>query len=109
MLAVAELLGMTLWFSASAVVPTLRDVWNISSASAAWLTMSVQIGFVVGTFLSAIFNLPDVMNGRRLFAIAAFLGAASNAAFAMFADGLLIGLLLRFTTGLFLAGVYPPG
>jgi MFS family permease len=109
MLAVAELLGMTLWFSASAVVPTLRDTWGISSASAAWLTMSVQIGFVVGTFLSAVFNLPDVMNSRRLFAFAAFLGAGSNAAFAIFADGLLIGLSLRFITGVFLAGVYPPG
>ncbi len=100
---------MTLWFSASAVVPTLEEEWSLSTTSAAWLTMSVQIGFVAGTFLSAFLNLPDIVNTRRLFALAAILGAASNAAFALAADGLAVGIPLRFLTGMFLAGVYPPG
>ncbi len=108
-LAIAELLGMTLWFSASAVVPALKEDWGLSPASAAWLTMSVQIGFVAGTFLSAFLNLPDIMNSRRLFAISALLGAVSNAAFALLAQGLMLGLPLRFLTGVFLAGIYPPG
>ena len=108
-LSLAELLGMTLWFSASAVVPTLEAEWDLSSTSAAWLTMSVQIGFVAGTSLSAIFNLPDIMNSRRLFAISAMLGAVSNAAFALAAQGLALGVALRFITGVFLAGIYPPG
>ena len=34
-LALAELLGMTLWFSATAVVPTLEQDWKLSSTSAA--------------------------------------------------------------------------
>ena len=100
---------MTLWFSASAVVPTLEEEWGLSTTSAAWLTMSVQIGFVAGTFLSAFLNLPDIVNTRRLFALAAILGAASNAAFALAAEGLAVGIPLRFLTGMFLAGVYPPG
>ena len=108
-LALAELFGMTLWFSASAVVPTLQDEWALSQTNAAWLTMSVQIGFVVGTLLNAFVNLPDVVNSRKLFAVAAVLGAASNAAFAMVADGLAVGIPLRIMTGVFLAGVYPPG
>ena len=107
-LALAELLGMTLWFSASAVVPTLTEDWSLSSASAAWLTMSVQIGFVAGTLLSAFLNLPDIMNSRRLVAISAVLGAGSNAAFAFAAQGMALGIPLRFLTGVFLAGVYPP-
>jgi hypothetical protein len=93
-LALAELLAMTLWFSASAVVPTLKEEWGVSSAAAAWLTMSVQIGFVAGTFLSEFLNLPDIVNTRRLFAISAVLGAGSNAAFALFASGLAVGLLV---------------
>ena len=108
-LALAELLGMTLWFSASAVAPTLKADWELSSAGAAWLTMSVQIGFVAGTFLSAIINLPDIVSSRRLFAVSAFLGAGSNAAFALMADGLVIAIPLRVLTGVFLAGIYPPG
>lgn len=100
---------MTLWFSASAVVPVLRDEWGLSSASSAWLTMSVQVGFVVGTVASAFLNLPDIVNSRRLFAVSALLGAATNAAFALFADELAMGIVLRLMTGVFLAGVYPPG
>jgi sugar phosphate permease len=49
------------------------------------------------------------VNSRRLFAAAALLGASSNAAFALLADGLALGIPLRFLTGMFLAGVYPPG
>jgi len=84
-LSLAELLGMTLWFSATAVVPTLEEEWRLSSASTAWLTMSVQIGFVAGTFLSAFLNLPDIVNSRRLFAASAALGAGSNAVFTLYA------------------------
>ena len=107
-LALAELLAMTLWFSATAVVPTLEIEWQLSSASAAWLTMSVQIGFVAGTFLIAFLNLPDLVNSRRLIAASALLGAASNAVFAFAADGMALAIPLRFLTGVFLAGVYPP-
>ena len=109
LLALAELLGLTLWFSASAVAPAIQDDWGLSTAGAAWLTMAVQIGFVVGTLGSGLLNLPDLVDTRRLFAVSAFLGAASNAAFAFMADGLAEGIIFRFLTGLFLAGVYPTG
>ena len=100
---------MTLWFSASAVVPALNEEWDVSSVASAWLTMSVQMGFVVGTFLSAALNLPDLINSRRLIAASSALGAAANAAFALLASGLAVGIPLRLLTGVFLGGVYPPG
>ena len=84
-LALAELLTMALWFSASAVAPTLKEDWGLSSAVAAWLTNSVQMGFVTGTFLGAFLNLPDIVNSRRLFAASAALGAGSNAVFTLYA------------------------
>src|SRR5262245_41295239 len=80
LLALAELLGMTIWFSASAVAPTLKAEWRLDDRTATWLTLAVQLGFVAGTLISAILNLPDVINARRLFAIAASAGAAANAA-----------------------------
>ncbi len=58
-LALAELLAMALWFSASAVVPQLTIEWKLSGGQASWMTMSVQIGFVCGTLLSAMLNLAD--------------------------------------------------
>jgi len=108
LLAVAELLGMSLWFSGSAVAPALTKEWNLSPGAASWLTLSVQLGFVAGTLLSALLNLPDIVSSRHLFTLTAIAGAIVNAAFAFFAHDATSGIPLRFLTGLFLAGVYPP-
>ena len=100
---------MSLWFSASASVPAIQAEWRLSDSTAAWLTLAVQLGFVWGTLMSALSNLPDVVNTRRLFAASALLAALSNAAFGLFAKNPSLGVPLRFATGFFLAGVYPPG
>jgi len=109
LLSLAELLAMAVWFSASAVVPALTSAWQLSVAGRAWLTMSVQIGFVVGAFGSALLNLADRVPARWLFAVAALLASLATAAIPTFATGLGITLGARFLTGLFLAGVYPVG
>src|SRR5258708_39705492 len=85
LLSTAELLGMSLWFSASAVVPALRLEWSLSDSSAGWLTIAVQLGFVCGTLLSAFLNLPDVLSVRYLFAASALAGALANAGFGIYA------------------------
>jgi len=79
LLAVAELLCMSLWFSASAVAPALQSEWTLSESQAGWLTLAVQLGFVAGTLLSALLNLPDVISSRRLFTVSAIAGAVTNA------------------------------
>ena len=109
LLAFAELLGMTLWFSSSAVTPSIRDAWGLSASGTAWLIMAVQIGFVAGTILSGVLNLPDLLDTRKLFALSALLGALSNLGFALAATGLPAGIFFRLLTGFFLAGIYPPG
>jgi len=107
-LAIAELLAMSLWFSGSAVVPALTSEWKLSSDAASWLTLSVQLGFVVGTLLSALLNLPDLISPRHLFTLTAISGAAVNGGFALLAHDARMAIGLRFLTGMFLAGVYPP-
>jgi MFS family permease len=109
LLSAAELLGMSLWFSASAVVPALRLEWRLSDSTASWLTVAVQLGFVAGTLLSALLNLPDIITTRHLFAVSVFAGALANAAFGLYAHGPEAAIALRFLTGMSLAGVYPPG
>ncbi len=109
LLALAELLGMAVWFSASAVVPALTTAWELHDAGRAWLTMSVQIGFVAGAFGSALLNLADRVPARRLLAASALLAALATALIPTLATGLTLALPLRFLTGLFLAGVYPVG
>ena len=107
LLGFAELLGMSLWFSASAVSPQLRSIWGLTVAEAAWLTTIVQLGFVCGTAIAAVLNLADVIPAGRLFSACALLGAVVNAAI-LGAPGYPSALVLRFLTGFFLAGVYPP-
>lgn len=107
LLAVAELLGMSLWFAGSAVATQLAQRWSIDQGHIAWITTIVQLGFVCGTALAALLNLADVLPSRLFFASSALLGAAANAGVAA-TDRFEIGLVCRFLTGLALAGVYPP-
>jgi MFS family permease len=106
-LAAACFLGMTCWFSASAVLPQLRAEWKLDSAAGSFLTISVQIGFVAGALLSAVFNVPDLVPPRRLMLFGC-LGAASANALIILAHGPTVAIPLRFLTGAALAFVYPP-
>src|SRR5438105_10782053 len=109
LLAFAEFLAMSLWFAASAVSPQIAREWHLDAASAAWLTLAVQLGFVAGTLISALFNIPDVFTTRHVFAASALCGAIANFLMATMSRGATSAIALRFITGLFLAGVYPPG
>ena len=108
---------MALWFSASSVSSSLQQRWTLSDGQVAWLTISVQVGFVLGTLFSAITNLADRVPVHRLLAIAALLGAVCNAAIPLGVSdqagkttgGFAVVVVLRLLTGVTLAGVYPPG
>ncbi|HVM42454.1 MAG TPA: MFS transporter [Gemmatimonadales bacterium] len=107
LLALAELLGMSVWFSASALAPQLARAWALTPAQAGWLTATVQLGFVAGTAAAALLNLADIVPLRVYFALAALGASASNLAL-LAAGGFAPALVSRFATGFFLAGVYPP-
>lgn len=103
------MLALATWFAATAAVPALLASARISPARAAWLTGAVQLGFVAGTLLSALLNLPDRVPGRLLFA-----ACAADAGFATLAMPLVDpagpwALLLRGVAGAAMAGVYPVG
>ncbi|MCB1007825.1 MAG: MFS transporter [Acidobacteria bacterium] len=99
---------MTVWFSASAVVPQLTAEWRLSPALQSWMTMSVQIGFVVGALLVALLNLADRVSIPRLIGASALVGAAANASITLDGVGPTAAVALRFATGMAMAGVYPP-
>ena len=109
LLSIATLLSLSLWFAASAVLPQLIEEWQLGGAGQSWMTMSVQIGFVLGALLSSLSNLADRVTSHRLFAVSTLLAAVANAAIPLLADGPGFALVCRFLTGAFLAGVYPVG
>ena len=106
-LAAAELLGMSLWFSATAVTPSLVQAFHLSAGESAWLTMAVQGGFVIGTLVTAVANLADVFPAKRLMGAGCIAGAMANTA-ALLAVSPLTLIATRVLTGAALAWVYPP-
>ena len=106
-LSLAELLAMSVWFTASAIGPELQLRWALSPSEIGWLTTAVQLGFVAGTAAAALLNLADVIPSRFYFAGTALLAGGANAL--LLASPEFPGALAcRFLTGFFLAGVYPP-
>ena len=95
----AVVLGLAPWFSATAVGPSMVAEWALSSAAAAWLTMAVQLGFVLGTLVSAAFMLADRWSAQRLAAWSAALAAASTAAIALTAHSGAAAIGWRLVTG----------
>jgi MFS family permease len=108
LLSLAQVLALTLWFSATAVLPSLQRAWELSPTGSAWLTAAVQLGFVVGALGAALTNLPDVLPPRRMVALSALGGALVNLVLALGVTSIGPALALRFLTGVLLAGVYPP-
>ena len=107
LLSVTLVFSMATWFSASAVIPELREVWTLSDTAAAWLTIAVQIGFVAGALVSSVLNVSDIVSPRHVI-LGGSMGAAAANLVLLVADGGTLGIPLRFATGFFLAGVYPP-
>ncbi|HZF58853.1 MAG TPA: MFS transporter [Rubrobacter sp.] len=107
LLALTLVLSMTTWLSASAVIPQLRAEWGLSDNAAAWLTIAVQLGFVCGALVSSLVNLSDVVSPRHVI-LGGSMGAALANVSLEIAGGAAAGVPLRFATGFFLAGVYPP-
>ncbi len=109
LIALVEILGLSVWFSAAAVGPSLRAEWGFGSAAVGWMTASVQIGFAVGAVVATVLNLVDRVEPQRLLAAGAATAAGCTVAFAFFAHGLCQAISLRFLTGVALAAVYPVG
>lgn len=105
-ISVSELFALSMWFSASAILPELKVVWHLNSVMEAWVTASVQIGFILGALFSSYLGLPDRLNARKIFTVAALLGAVLNG-LVILVDNAFLGITLRMLTGITLAGVYP--
>src|SRR5207247_9731804 len=72
------------------------------------VTIAGQPGAIAGPLARALGNLAVVRSARHLRAGSAVVGAAANAALALWVDSLAPALALRFVTGVAMAGAYPP-
>ncbi len=108
-IALCQVAVMALWFSATAIIPALKAQGALDAATASLFTSAVQLGFVMGTVVSAALGLADRLDPRRFFMWSALIAAAANAAILLLDPASSPAIALRFVTGACMAGIYPVG
>lgn len=106
---IAQLFCTSLWFAGNSVMADLARTLVLEPGFLAHLTSAVQLGFIAGTLVFAVFAVADRWSPSRVFVVCACLAAVVNLGIAL--PGLTAAklLLLRGLTGFCLAGIYPVG
>ncbi|MCR9129943.1 MAG: MFS transporter [Alphaproteobacteria bacterium] len=108
-IALAQVLALSVWFAGAAALPALQAEAGLSGAASAALSSAVQIGFVIGALTSAAFALPDRFDARRVFAAGALIAALASLAAITAEPGSVAMIAARSIAGAGLALVYPVG
>ncbi|MGY8986127.1 MAG: MFS transporter [Sphingomonadales bacterium] len=109
LISIAQVLSLSLWFSATATIPSLQQNFEISSIQTSFLSSFVTIGFIIGTIISALFGLADLFPPKKFFIISTIFASLINICFLFVDPSGPIALLIRFLTGVSIAGIYPIG
>lgn len=104
----AQFAGTSLWFAGNAILPELQPLLRAAGLMS-WITSAVQIGFIMGTLLYALFAIPDRFRAPYVFLVSVTLAALVNLIWLVLPIHSGTVLASRFLTGFFLAGVYPVG
>ena len=99
---------ISLWFAGNAVVEDLQVSLSLPSTLVGFITSAIHLGFITGTLLFAYWAISDRFAARLVYFVCAIVGAVTNLLI-FFAGGLTSLIVLRFITGVMLAGIYPVG
>jgi MFS family permease len=105
---ISQFLGTSLWFAGNAAAPELEFLLGEQDL-VSLITSTVQLGFIVGTFLYALFSIPDRFSPSDVFFFSSIMAAVSNVLLLILPLEVEFILTGRFLTGFFLAGIYPVG
>ena len=109
LIVLSQFAGTSLWFAGNAILPDLQRELQLTGNAISNITSVVQLGFISGTLVFAIFSIADRYHPSRVFFISSLLAALANASIVWIAKDFVTLLELRFLTGFFLAGIYPVG
>ncbi|MBL0232986.1 MAG: MFS transporter [Chitinophagaceae bacterium] len=109
LIVLSQFAGTSIWFVGNAILPELKQSLHLPEQGSGLISSAVNIGFVAGTLFSAFAALADRFSPVRLFLASAILGALSNLAIIWFVTDIQRLFWFRFSTGFFLAGIYPIG
>ncbi|WHX41049.1 MFS transporter [Mesobacillus sp. AQ2] len=106
-LSFAQFLAMQVWFNFSAVMPVVEREWGLSSTQSGIIVGFFHIGYVAAVFFYSF--LSDRYNPKYSFMYGALIAGLSGILFSVLAQGFWSALLLRFISGVGIAGIYVPG
>jgi MFS family permease len=106
---ISQFFCTSLWFAGNAILPDLIKSFHLEPGFLAHLTSMVQFGFITGTIVFALLTIADRFSPSLVFFVCSILAGLFN--LGMVIEGIDTSLLLffRFSTGFFLAGIYPVG
>lgn len=104
----AQFACTSVWFAGNAVINDIIRHFALSTEVLGHLVSAVQLGFITGTLLFAVFTVSDRVSPSRVFVVCALAAALCNLS-VFVAEGFSSLMLARFATGFFLAGIYPVG
>lgn len=106
---VAQFCCTSVWFASNAVLSDLIINFGLNENALEHLTSAVQFGFILGTLLFALLAIADRFSPSQVFFVCAIAVAGINLSTILDSNSFVSLLCIRFTTGFFLAGIYPVG
>ncbi|RTE51798.1 MFS transporter [Arenibacter aquaticus] len=99
----------SLWFAGNAVIDELVSKTGLGPEIMGYVLSSVQLGFILGTFVFALLMIADRFSPSKVFLVCSLLAAVCNGMLLCESPSKWLILLARLGTGFFLAGIYPVG
>ena len=107
LLCLTQLFIMLVFINYSAVLPLLKEEWQMNNTMAGSIFSIYQLGYILsGVILS---TLADRFSIKKIFIISALWSGTANLLFALYAHDYSSALLLRALTGIGMGGTYMPG
>ena len=103
----AEIFGLASIAVFPALLPTFQAEWNLSNTAAGWISAAYYAGYMI--LVPVLTSITDRVDARRIMGLGAIFGVLTAVGYAYFARGFWSALLLRFLSGVSLAGIYMPG
>ncbi len=103
----AEIFGLASIAVFPALLPTFMTEWRLSHTEAGWISAAYYAGYMI--LVPVLAGITDRMDARKIMGLGSFLSALTAIVFALSAHGFWSALILRFLSGVSLAGIYMPG
>ena len=106
---IAQFFCTSLWFVGNVVISDVLTNNSISNSQIGYALTAVQIGFIIGTLVFAVFAINDRFSSSKIFMWAALTGVLANLTLVVPEISFTSVFVVRFLTGVCLAGIYPVG